>query len=61
MEEMKTKLLIIAAFLAAPAVLQAQTEASDPQGAVVYSLPMTSVKLEIEASRESFYAGPYAK
>lgn len=58
---MKTRLLIIAALLAAPAMMQAQTEAADPQGAVAYSLPMTSVKLEIEASRESFYAGPYAK
>lgn len=61
MEEMKTKLCIITALLAIPAFMQAQTGVADPQGALVYALPMTSVKLEIEASQENFYAGPYAK
>ena len=61
MEEMKTRIFLVSALLAIPAMMQAQTAVSDPQGAMIYSLPMTSVKLEIEASRESFYAGPYAK
>ena len=61
MEEMKTKLCIITALLAVPAFMQAQTGVADPQGTLVYALPMTSVKLEIEASQENFYAGPYAK
>ena len=58
---MKTRIFLVSALLAIPAMMQAQTAVSDPQGAMIYSLPMTSVKLEIEASRESFYAGPYAK
>ena len=58
---MKTKLCIITALLAVPAFMQAQTGVADPQGTLVYALPMTSVKLEIEASQENFYAGPYAK
>ena len=32
-----------------------------PQGAIVYSLPLTSFRLIAEASHESFIAGPYAK
>jgi hypothetical protein len=32
-----------------------------PQGVVVYALPMTSVQLQVEATREVFTAGPYAK
>ena len=30
-------------------------------GAVVYSLPMTTLHIQVEAERESFTAGPYAK
>ena len=32
-----------------------------PQGVVVYTLPLTSVQIEAEATREVFTAGPYAK
>jgi hypothetical protein len=32
-----------------------------PQGVVVYALPMTSVQIQAEATREVFTAGPYAK
>jgi hypothetical protein len=32
-----------------------------PQGAVVYALPMTSIKVSAEATHEVFTAGPYAK
>ena len=33
----------------------------DPQGVLSYSLPATSLVLEVEAVQENFYAGPYAK
>ena len=39
----------------------AQSGHSDPEGSLVYSLPSTSVKLEVEARQETFHAGPYAK
>ena len=35
--------------------------AQDPEGCLVYSLPSTTVRLQVEAQKESFYAGPYAK
>lgn len=34
---------------------------SDPEGYLTYSLPQTTIMLEVEAVHESFYAGPYAK
>lgn len=33
----------------------------DPEGYVSYSLPMTTISLEVEAEQEQFYAGPYAR
>lgn len=53
--------LILAAMLSASVFSQAQTGQSDPEGALVYSLPRTSVRLEVVARQETFYAGPYAK
>jgi hypothetical protein len=41
-----------------PAVKSA---AQDPMGTVSYALPQTTITLEVEAVRENFYAGPYAK
>lgn len=35
--------------------------AQDPMGTVSYSLPQTTITIEVEAVREYFYAGPYAK
>lgn len=32
-----------------------------PDGAVVYSLPMTTLHIQVEAEREVFTAGPYAR
>ena len=32
-----------------------------PDGAVIYSLPMTTLNIQVEAEREVFTAGPYAK
>ena len=34
---------------------------SIPDGAVIYSLPLTILNIEVEAEREVFSAGPYAK
>ena len=39
----------------------ARLSAQDPMGTVSYALPKTSIVLEVEAVRENFYAGPYAK
>lgn len=39
----------------------AQKKGEDPQGFLTYSLPSTTVTLEVEAVQEKFYAGPYAK
>ena len=55
-----TKLLLAFAAVFMPAVLVAQKSA-DPQGMLTYSLPSTTVSLEVTAVRENFYAGPYAK
>lgn len=39
----------------------ARMSAQDPVGTVSYALPKTAIVLEVEAVRENFYAGPYAK
>lgn len=36
-------------------------KAAEPEGLLTYSLPSTTISLEVEAVKESFYAGPYAK
>lgn len=36
-------------------------KAQDPDGTLVYALPKTVINLEVEAIRENFHAGPYAK
>lgn len=52
----------IAAFaLLMSAGLSAQKKGEDPQGFLTYSLPSTTITLEVEAVQEKFYAGPYAK
>ena len=43
-----------------PFAASAQSNA-DPEGYVTYSLPMTTISLDVEAVQETFYAGPYAK
>lgn len=52
--------LSVAALMLIPLTVSAQ-KSSDPQGVVTYSLPTTTIMLEVEAVQESFYAGPYAK
>ncbi len=51
------KLSLAAALMMASAAVSAQ----DPEGCLVYSLPSTTVRLQVEARKECFYAGPYAK
>ena len=48
------------AMAAIPAVTSAQ-KATDPEGCVTYSLPSTTLVLDVEAVQENFYAGPYAR
>jgi hypothetical protein len=52
--------ILTLALSAMPLVASAQPDA-DPQGYVTYSLPMTTITLDVEAVQETFYAGPYAK
>lgn len=55
-----TKLIIAAALLVTSTAF-AQKKGEDPQSYLTYSLPKTSIALEVEAVQEKFYAGPYAK
>ena len=50
-------LLLLAAL---PQLVSAQKN-SDPEGFVTYSLPSTTITLDVEAVQEKFYAGPYAR
>lgn len=56
----KFRLFLMAAFVALPAAVSAQ-KASDPEGHLTYSLPSTTIRLEVEAVQEKFHAGPYAR
>ena len=55
------KLLFAAILLLVSATINAQKKGEDPQGYLTYSLPQTTITLEVEAVQEKFYAGPYAK
>ena len=59
---MKTILrtLLMAVLTTLPLTASAQ-KSSDPEGYVTYSLPSTTIVLDVEAVRENFYAGPYAR
>ena len=50
----------VALLLMLPLAASAQKK-SDPEGFLTYSLPSTTIVLEVEAVQESFHAGPYAK
>lgn len=56
----KTFAVIVTAALTMAACFQLSAQ-GDPEGSLVYSLPSTSVRLEVKAQKESFFAGPYAK
>lgn len=45
---------------ALPFIASAQ-KSSDPEGFLTYSLPSTTVVVEVEAVQEKFFAGPYAR
>ncbi len=62
MKQMKFLILaiaLLAGYSSNAQILQA-TEAA-PAGAIIYSLPLTTISLEVTAEHESFIAGPYAK
>ena len=54
------KFVLAIALMALPKLASAQKNA-DPEGFLTYSLPSTSIVLEVEAVQEKFYVGPYAK
>ena len=54
------KIIFGLAALATSVSMSAQKK-SDPTGSLTYSLPSTTVTLEVEAVQEKFFAGPYAK
>ena len=49
------------AFVALSINASAQKKEADPVGFLTYSLPSTTITLDVEAVQEKFYAGPYAK
>ncbi len=62
MNLIKKTVLIAASFIAAQfANAQILTSGETvPQGAIIYSLPSTTISLKVTAQHESFVAGPYA-
>ncbi len=42
-------------------MLSFNLKAAEPEGLLTYSLPSTTITIEVDAVKESFYAGPYAK
>ena len=56
----RIKSLLLLAAITVSLTTYAQKSA-DPQGALTYCLPSTTVTLEVTALQECFYAGPYAK
>ena len=55
-----TRLMIVMMAAVVPQLVSAQ-KTSDPEGFLTYSLPSTTITLDVEAVQEKFYAGPYAK
>ena len=55
-----TKLMIVMLAVVMPQLVSAQKK-SDPEGFLTYSLPSTTITLDVEAVQDKFYAGPYAK
>lgn len=56
---MKKIVLTVIALVSSFVMANAQKE--DPQGTIVYSLPSTTLTIEVNAVKETFFAGPYAK
>lgn len=53
-------ILLAALCMIMPLTASAQ-KSSDPEGYLTYSLPSTVIVLDVEAVKECFYAGPYAR
>lgn len=53
--------MILIAMLAAVSMPAMAQKEVDPTSYVTYSLPSTTIVLDVEAVQESFHAGPYAK
>ena len=61
---MKHTVKVLAALVLSAAAIDASAQKKpqvDPEGYLTYSLPLTTITLEVEAVQEKFYAGPYAK
>lgn len=56
-----SKFTLAAAMLLMSVAADARKKGEDPRSYITYSLPMTTITLEVEAVQEKFYAGPYAK
>lgn len=57
------RILLVAVAVASTTTMFAQVfsaEAPAPKGAIIYSLPSTTIALKVTAEHESFVAGPYA-
>ena len=63
MEKISMKMNRLMTVLAGAGMILVATamSAQDPEGSLVYSLPSTTVRLQVKAQKENFYAGPYAK
>ena len=55
-----TRIMIVMLAAVLPQLMSAQ-KGSDPVGFLTYSLPSTTISLDVEAVQEKFYAGPYAR
>ena len=56
----KSKIFLLLVAISVSFTMTAQKN-TDPQGALTYCLPSTTVTLEVTALQEKFYAGPYAE
>ncbi len=54
-------MVVATLFMAGEAKAQILPGEQLPQGAIVYSLPSTTMRFDVEAQHESFVAGPYAR
>ena len=63
MKEIFSKAIMLACLLSPTLALAQEVRQGDviPEGALVYSLPMTTLHIRVEAEREAFSAGPYAR
>ena len=57
----KTITFAIAAMAFMLSQMQYASAKSDPEGYLTYSLPSTTIAIEVEAVQEKFFVGPYAK